>query len=379
MCEMETKFHNNKLLRYGYTTGSCAAGAAKAAAQLLLTGKPVEEVRIMTPRGVPLTLEVLDPVLEAGIASCAVQKDGGDDPDATSGLMICATVRPIPEGVRIDGGPGVGRVTKPGLDQPVGAAAINHVPRQMIEEAVREVLGDTPSGLEVVISVPGGEEVGKRTFNPHLGIVGGISILGTSGIVEPMSEQALMDTTRVELNMRRAQGDTDLLLTVGNYGDDFATYNLGLSLTGRIKCSNFIGQTLSDAISLGFRQVLLIGHIGKLVKLGAGIMNTHSAQGDARMEILLSCALRQGASLEALHQLDACITTEAAREELRRFDLLEETMEELGRRIENQLDRRFGRFLELGVLVFSGQKEAGKILCRCGRAEEFLEKWRGKA
>ena len=377
---METKkFHNCKLLRYGYTTGSCAAGAAKAAAQLLLTGEPVEEVRIMTPRGVPLTLEVLDPVLGAGTASCAIRKDGGDDPDATSGLLIYATVRPIPAGVRIDGGPGVGRVTKPGLDQPVGAAAINHVPRQMIEEAVREVLGDAPGGLEVILSVPGGEEVGKRTFNPHLGIVGGISILGTSGIVEPMSEQALMDTTRVELNMRRAQGDTDLLLTVGNYGDDFATCKLGLSLAGRIKCSNFIGQTLSDAISLGFRRVLLIGHIGKLVKLGAGIMNTHSAQADARMEILLSCALAGGASLEALQAVAASLTTEAALEALRRFDLLESAMEELEKRIENQLDRRFGRFLELGVLVFSGQKEAGEILCRCGRAEEFLEKWSGKA
>ena len=249
----------------------------------------------------------------------------------------------------------------------------------MIEEAVREVLGDAPGGLEVILSVPGGEEVGKRTFNPHLGIVGGISILGTSGIVEPMSEQALVDTTRVELNMRRAQGDTDLLLTVGNYGDDFATCKLGLSLAGRIKCSNFIGQTLSDAISLGFRRVLLIGHIGKLVKLGAGIMNTHSAQGDARMEILLACALAGGASLEALQAVAASLTTEAALEALRRFDLLEPAMEELEKRIENQLDRRFGRFLELGVLVFSGQKEAGEILCRCGRAEEFLEKWRGKA
>ena len=218
--------------------------------------------------------------------------------------------------------------------------------------------------------------MGKRTFNPHLGIVGGISILGTSGIVEPMSEQALVDTTRVELNMCRAGGATDLLLTVGNYGDDFASCKLGLSLAGRIKCSNFIGQTLSDAISLGFRRVLLIGHIGKLVKLGAGIMNTHSAQGDARMEILVSCALARGASLEALRAVVACITTEAALEELRRFGLLEETMKELGERIGQQLDRRFGRFLELGVLVFSGQKEAGEILCRCGRVGAFLEEWR---
>ena len=372
----EKKFHNSKLLRYGYTTGSCAAAAAKAAAQMLRTGQPVSQVRIVTPSGVPLTLDVLDPVLGEDSASCAIRKDGGDDPDATSGLLIYATVRPIPQGIRVDGGPGVGRVTKPGLDQPVGAAAINHVPRQMIEAAVAEALQGASGGMEVIISVPGGEEVGKRTFNPHLGIVGGISILGTSGIVEPMSEQALVDTTRVELNMCRAGGATDLLLTVGNYGDDFASCKLGLSLAGRIKCSNFIGQTLSDAISLGFRRVLLIGHIGKLVKLGAGIMNTHSAQGDARMEILVSCALARGASLEALRAVAACITTEAALEELRRFGLLEETMKELGERIGQQLDRRFGRFLELGVLVFSGQKEAGEILCRCGRVEAFLEEWR---
>lgn len=372
----EKKFHNSKLLRYGYTTGSCAAAAAKAAAQMLLGGRVVDHVRLVTPSGVPLDLEVLDPVVGQERASCAIQKDGGDDPDATSGLLIYATVRRLPQGIRIDGGQGVGRVTKPGLDQPVGAAAINHVPRQMIREAVAEVMGDVPGGMEVIISVPQGEAVGKRTFNPHLGIVGGISILGTSGIVEPMSEQALVDTTRVELKMRRAGGRTDLLLTVGNYGDDFASCKLGLSLAGRIKCSNFIGQTLSDAISLGFRRVLLIGHIGKLVKLGAGIMNTHSAQGDARMEILLSCALDRGASLEALRTVSTCITTEAALEELRRFGLLEETMKELETRIEKQLDRRFGRFLELGVLVFSGQKEAGEILCRCGRAEEFLEEWR---
>ena len=182
----EKKFHNSKLLRYGYTTGSCAAAAAKAAAQMLRTGQPVSQVRIVTPSGVPLTLDVLDPVLGEDSASCAIRKDGGDDPDATSGLLIYATVRPIPQGIRVDGGPGVGRVTKPGLDQPVGAAAINHVPRQMIEAAVAEALQGASGGMEVIISVPGGEEVGKRTFNPHLGIVGGISILGTSGIVEPI-------------------------------------------------------------------------------------------------------------------------------------------------------------------------------------------------
>ena len=218
--------------------------------------------------------------------------------------------------------------------------------------------------------------MGRKTFNPHLGIVGGISILGTSGIVEPMSQQALIDTTRVELNMRRALGDTDLLLTVGNYGDDFARYKLGLSLERRIKCSNFVGQTLSDAAALGFHRVLLIGHIGKLVKLGAGILNTHSSQADARMEILVSCALARGASLEALRAVAACVTTEAALRELRRFHMLEPTMEELGCRVTAQLERRFGDFLELGVVIFSGQREEGQILCLCGRGGALLEHWR---
>ena len=238
----QRKFYQQKLLRYGYTTGSCAAGAAKAATLMLCTGRKVDRVPLMTPGGVLLELEVLDPVLDEKSASCAVRKDGGDDPDATSGLLIYARVQRISRGIQIEGGVGVGRVTKPGLDQPVGAAAINHVPRRMIQAAVQEAMAGEPGGMEVTIYVPRGEEVGRKTFNPHLGIVGGISILGTSGIVEPMSQQALIDTTRVELNMRRALGDTDLLLTVGNYGDDFARYKLGLSLERRIKCSTLSGR-----------------------------------------------------------------------------------------------------------------------------------------
>lgn len=372
----QRKFYQQKLLRYGYTTGSCAAGAAKAATLMLCTGRKVDRVPLMTPGGVLLELEVLDPVLDEKSASCAVRKDGGDDPDATSGLLIYARVQRISRGIQIEGGRrrGPGDQARPGSargrrrDQPCappddsGGGAGGHGRR-----ARRH------GGHHLCTR---GEEVGRKTFNPHLGIVGGISILGTSGIVEPMSQQALIDTTRVELNMRRALGDTDLLLTVGNYGDDFARYKLGLSLERRIKCSNFVGQTLSDAAALGFHRVLLIGHIGKLVKLGAGILNTHSSQADARMEILVSCALARGASLEALRAVAACVTTEAALQELRRFHMLEPTMEELGCRVTAQLERRFGDFLELGVVIFSGQREEGQILCLCGRGGALLEHWR---
>ncbi len=215
---------DNQVLRCGYTTGSCAAAAAKAAALLLLSGKPVPQISLDTPKGVPLTLTVRNVTAGQGWASCAVRKDSGDDPDVTNGVLVYAKVQRIPEReVRIDGGVGVGRVTKPGLDQPVGAAAINRVPRQMIARELEALLdeSDAPGGFSVEISIPEGVALAKKTFNPHLGIVGGISVLGTSGIVEPMSEQALLDSIRVELNVQRAAGQTYALLTPGNYGETF--------------------------------------------------------------------------------------------------------------------------------------------------------------
>ncbi|HIR97860.1 MAG TPA: cobalamin biosynthesis protein CbiD, partial [Candidatus Merdisoma faecalis] len=217
-------FKNNKKLRMGYTTGSCAAAAARAAASMLLTGKAVPEVKLMTPKGIGLDLEVLEAEWTAEEASCAVRKDAGDDPDVTNGLKIYALVRKSEEpGVQIDGGEGVGRVTRPGLEQPVGAAAINKVPRQMIRENVEEICRKFgyEGGLSVTISIPGGEALAVKTFNPRLGIVGGISVLGTSGIVEPMSEEALIQTIRVDIKMQLAGGRKYLVLVPGNYGLDY--------------------------------------------------------------------------------------------------------------------------------------------------------------
>ncbi len=215
---------DGKRLRLGYTTGSCAAAAAKAAAWMLLTGRPLETIGLTTPKGIRLELAVREIHISPEEASCAIEKDGGDDPDITKGTLIYATVRPDPHpGIHIDGGLGIGRVTKPGLDQPVGNAAINSVPRQMIRENVEEVASavDYRGGLSVVIWAPEGERLAQKTFNPRLGIQGGISILGTTGIVEPMSEKALVDTIRVELRQRREQGHDYVLLTPGNYGSDF--------------------------------------------------------------------------------------------------------------------------------------------------------------
>lgn len=349
-------YKNNKKMRMGYTTGSCAAAAAKAAAWMLLHGKSLSEVRLMTPKGIPLQLEVLEPKFTKDSASCGIQKDAGDDPDVTDGLRIYATVsRSDIPGITLDGGKGVGRVTRVGLEQAVGDAAINKVPRQMIREGVEEICREAgyTGGLSVIISIPGGEELAKKTFNPRLGIVGGISILGTSGIVEPMSEQALIDTIRVDIKMQLAGGRKYLVLVPGNYGLDFLEDYEPEILKRSVKYSNFLGEAIDAAVEFGAKGVLLVGHIGKLVKLAAGIMNTHSRNADARMEILTAHAAVLGGDPETAGRLMNCITTDEALEILKEKGLLEPVMERLMERMEFYIDHRNGKSLERGILTFS--------------------------
>ena len=212
-----------KRLRCGYTTGTCAALAAQAAARALLLGEKPAQAALVTPKGVPVQAPVLHLRCQGGQACCAVQKDSGDDYDVTDGMEVWAAVRRIPAGIVVDGGEGVGRVTKPGLDQPVGAAAINRVPRQMIAHQLESALeeADEAGGLECIVTIPQGAALAAKTFNPNLGIVGGLSVLGTSGIVEPQSLQALLDSIAVEVRMHAAEGWRTLLVTPGNYGEDF--------------------------------------------------------------------------------------------------------------------------------------------------------------
>lgn len=375
-------FKNNKKLRMGYTTGSCAAAAAKAAACMLLTGKAVPEVKLMTPKGIGLDLEVLEAEWTAEEASCAVRKDAGDDPDVTNGLKIYALVRKSEEpGVQIDGGEGVGRVTRPGLEQLVGAAAINKVPRQMIRENVEEICRKFgyEGGLSVTISIPGGEALAVKTFNPRLGIVGGISVLGTSGIVEPMSEEALIQTIRVDIKMQLAGGRKYLVLVPGNYGLDYLNEFHPELLKNSVKYSNFLGEAIDAAVEYGAKGILLAGHIGKLVKLAGGIMNTHSRNADSRMEILTAHAAVLGADQETAAALMNCITTDEALEILREKALLEGVMERLLERMEFYVDHRSGHSLEKGILVFSQtmgtlgeSRDAWKVLERL--KEEFQER-----
>ena len=365
---------DGKKLRFGYTTGSCAAAAAKAAAWMLLTGQKKETISLITPKGVTLTLAVEDISMGPDRVSCAIRKDSGDDPDVTNGTLIFAEVtRKEEPGIAIDGGIGVGRVTKKGLDQPVGNAAINSVPRQMIRVNLEEILTltDQNCGLNVTISVPEGEVLAKQTFNPRLGIVGGISILGTTGIVEPMSEKALVDTIRVELKQRRANGDDYVLLTPGNYGCDFIRAGLSLNAEQAVQSSNFIGQTLDICRELGFKGALLVGHIGKMVKVSGGMMNTHSKYGDCRMEILAAHAGIAGLSPEKIGEILQCVACDDVLRILLDAGCFEKTMTGLTERILFHLRHRAGEDMEIGAILFS--KEYG-LLAKSDNAMELIDK-----
>lgn len=346
----------NRKLRYGYTTGSCAAAAAQAATRMLLTGEKVEEVALQTPKGILLHLLIEDISREEGKVRCAVQKDGGDDPDVTTGIYVYANVSysDTPQ-ITLDGGIGVGRVTKPGLWQAVGEAAINKVPRQMILENVEQVCKEYhyTGGLNVVIEIPAGVELAKKTFNPRLGIEGGISVLGTSGIVIPMSEAALVASLRLEMKMLVESGGSYLVITPGNYGQEFSKEQTQLNLTYSMKCSNYVGETLDMARELGVKGILFIAHIGKFVKVAGGIMNTHSRQADSRSELMAANAIRAGADLETAKEILDTITTEQSVEILRQKGYLEATMKEISDRVEFYLNKRAGEQLEVGTILFS--------------------------
>lgn len=363
-------YKNRKKLRCGYTTGSCAAAAAKAAAQMLLGGQRTETVELVTPSGQKLLLDVEEILQEKERVSCAIRKDSGDDPDITNGILIFASVEKAEDGFRLEGGTGVGRVTLPGLDQPVGEAAINTVPRRMITRAVEDICAQYgyTGGIRVLISIPEGVRLAGRTFNPRLGIEGGLSILGTTGIVEPMSEAALLDTIEVEMKQRAAQGWKKIILTPGNYGMDFLKEALHLDQEKSVKCSNYIGEALDKAVETGFESVLLVGHIGKLVKLGAGVMNTHSRWADARLETLASCAILAGGEAGTAAALLRSNTTEEALEILRGKGPFEETMTILLEKIAGHLEHRTGGSIQTEAVVFpinsvSWGKRPERIAC----------------
>ena len=388
-----------KRMRCGYTTGSCAAAASRAAAELLLHGELVPAVNLLTPAGVEVVIEVEEHDQGPGWAQCAVMKDSGDDPDVTNGALVYARVEYSDEpGVQIDGGLGVGRVTREGLDQPVGAAAINSTPRRMIKEQVEDVLADASlealeakseslanddgeegerpevRGLLVTISIPAGVELAAKTFNPRLGIEGGISVLGTGGIVRPMSEDALISSIELEMRMLRKRGVVDLLVVPGNYGRDFACGQLELNMDEAVSCSNYFGATLDAACVLGFERLLIVGHIGKMAKVAGGIMNTHSRVADCRVEVLAAHAALVGASQQVVEQIMAAATTDAALDALQECGLDGAAMDSLMRSLADKLNHRVAGRLQVEAIVFSN---VHGVLGETPGAEQLARVWLG--
>ena len=352
----EYQFSQGKNLRCGYTTGSCATAAAKAATTMLLTGEPVAMVRIDTPKGIILDLEPLEVEQCIDYVKCAIRKDSGDDPDDTNGILVFAKVEKTSEpGVHIEGGVGVGRVTKPGLACAQGGPAINPTPRRMITSEVSSVMEEHGyvGGLKVTISIPAGVEIAQKTFNPRLGIIGGLSVLGTSGIVEPMSEKALIETMYVEMRAQKARGNKDLLVFFGNYGEDFTRDVMQLDLEGAVTCSNFVGELLDYAVFLGFESLLLIGHSGKLVKLAQGVMNTHSKYADCRTELFALQAMFHGASAEVGQEIYTCLTTDEVTKILKRENIFEPVMEEVTEKIDFYMQHRVHGKIKTAAFMFS--------------------------
>ena len=415
-------YKDHKKLRCGYTTGTCAALAAQGAVRFLLTGSWKETEEIMTPKGILVAVSLEEKSSGDGWAECAVRKDAGDDYDVTNGILVYARAEFVKDKnfyqkvqmshlessesgaagekenpslrledgsqqekekpdqqnaessetlIEIDGGIGIGRVTKPGLDQPVGAAAINSVPRKMIRDAVYALLEEAGEFLPVsiTISVPAGVEAAKKTFNPVLGIEGGISVLGTSGIVEPMSEEALVETIRTHLNVLRAEGRKWVIAVPGNMGAGFlkgylteqnktSVGSMEEFMNSLVTMSNFVGRTIDITAELGFSGIVIAGHMGKLVKIGNGIMNTHSREADGRMDTMLSCALSAGTEdLELLRKIQGSNTTDEVMDHLKQAGILDDTIKVFLKRAAWHLAHRSRAEVKTGMIVFGTKGE----------------------
>ncbi len=383
-------FKNGKKLRYGFTTGSCMVAAAKGSLLMILKDQILNEVELLTPKGWTLYLKLRDQTLDSDEAQCSVIKDAGDDPDITHGIKIFVrvTVRKAEKGtpkVLLKSGKGVGIVTKKGLSIPPGEPAINPVPRNMLERELTELL---PEDLraEVLVWIPKGEEIGKKTFNPRLGIVGGISIIGTSGIVEPMSEEAFQESIRIEMDIMM-ENHKDLIFIPGNFGRDFGK-GLGLREEDMLKISNFVGFSLDCAYEKKVRKILLVGHLGKLIKVAGGIFHTHSKIADGRMEILAVYTAkhienRRQQQILAGHPPDVlpdnliekilnANTTDEAVDELLQLGL-KEVFTDLANKVSEKARIRTYEEIEIGTVLFS---QIHGALGFCDQSRKMIEDFR---
>lgn len=356
-----------KSYRMGYTTGSCAAAAAKAAAYMLVKNKIINKICIDTPIGVELILEVINAEIGNGYSVCAVVKDGGDDSDVTTGLEIYAKAEYCEcKGVNVVAGIGIGTVTKKGLKVSVGEPAINPEPMKMIIKEVSEIIAE---GIKITLTIPQGEETAKMTFNPKLGIVGGISIIGTTGIVTPMSEEAWKESVLLELKMCLASGDKSICFVFGNMGEKFCTDVLNIEKSKIVSISNFVGYMLDSAVNLGVENILFVGHMGKIVKVASGIFNTHSKVADGRMEALCAYAALNGATTETVNKIYNCVTTDGAEEVINEYNL-QSVYSMVAEKAETKCCQRVYNKINIGCVLFN---KNNKILSKSSNVEKIIQ------
>ena len=297
-------------LRSGYTTGACAAAGVKAALILLTTGEVVDSVELVALDGTPLIIPIKDVKKISNGIRAEVVKFSGDDPDITNGVSVFTTLRRISgDEIIFRAGLGVGTITKAGMQLPIGEPAINPKPRKLIRNVAAEF---NIGGLEVEISIPAGVELAKKTLNPVLGVEGGLSIIGTTGVLRPMSEEAFKNSLIPQIDVAKAAGFNELIFVPGKIGETIAK-QLGLPEGAIIQTSNFIGFMLEAAAQRQIKKIILCGHLGKLAKVAAGVFHTHNRIADCRLETLAAYAAAEGLPANEVQRiLDANTTEDAA-------------------------------------------------------------------
>ena len=344
-------------LRIGYTTGTSATAATKGALHALIYGKPIDQVTVSLPKGGTATLKIAWTKDEDnGKVTSAVIKDGGDDPDATHGAEICSTVSFSQDAgnIQIDGGKGVGRVTKPGLGLEIGKPAINPIPMKMLDQAVREVVGPQleKRGVKVVISVPNGEEIAKKTDNPRLGILGGISILGTTGLVLPYSTASFAASIRQGLDVATAMGANTIVLTTGGRSEDFARELFKLPSHCFIQMGDFAGYSIKQSANkLTIRHVIIAGFIGKLTKMAMGIKQTHVAGSHVDMEFMARLATECEAPPSVVEEISTANTARHVSEIIKENKIVS-YYDHLCKKVYEQMHAHAKGRLQIEVILF---------------------------
>lgn len=365
------------MMEFGITTGPSAAAVAKACAKMLIFDTKVNSISVMTPSGVLFDADIEDIEIDNKYVSCAVRMPGEDFPGVDEDVLIYAKATfesHFNENAQVTilGGKGIGRVTKPGLNIPVGNAAISEIPLAMIEESVMEELNRAGIKSEIVItlSVPNGYEISKKLHNPRIGIEGGISIMGTSIALEPVGTRAKIDTIHMELNQRHALGFRYVAVALDDHGREFLKETYGYDIERSVKCIDFLGETIDHSKELGFKELIVSGNIEKLIKVAGGIMNTHQRESDCRMEILSSIAILEGADANVAKNILSCVSVEEALNIVEAAGLYEPVIKRITDRIIHHLNRRADEKIGFQCIIFSGDD---KLLSESKGVDKWLK------